>query len=175
MAIKKAKRWGDTKCGRYVSDVDRFAQVDNKDRRVSLEDVLSTSPIVEYLKDSAQRRNISVSLRFEQIFLYVMFYDLLKGVIIPNRGSIREKKAKLRLNKDEQVKFPKIYMHPLLKKLMRNDAQKRRMSVSFYVYFILIIYKLRMNISLVTSISPPIFKMIKSIKYKLKPEVSLAK
>jgi len=142
MAVKKAKRWCKTKCGRYVSDVDRFAQVDNEDRRVSLEDIFSTVSMVEYIKASAQRKNVSVSLRFEQIFLYVMFHDLLKGVILPMRKK-HVKDAKLIVLKEDRKKFPKIYMHPVFKKLLQEDALRRGMSLSFYVYHLLLVYKVR--------------------------------
>ena len=148
MAVKKAKRWCNTKCGRYVSDIDRFAQVENKDRRVRLEDIRSTSSTVEYLRASAQEKNISLSLCFEQIFLQVMFYDLLRCVIIPTRRQY-VKKAKLITHKRDRVKFPKIYMHPVFKKLLQEDAHKRRMSLSFYIYHMLLAHKRRENIDVI--------------------------
>lgn len=143
MAIKKAKRWGNTKCGRWVSDIDRFNQIENKDRRVVLGRAMSSVLVVHFLKSSAKRKNVSISLRFEQIFLYVMFYDLLDGVVLPVRNTSSRIYVQLILNKEDKVKFPKIYMHPVFKKILKEDARRRGMSISFYIYHLLLVYQIK--------------------------------
>lgn len=141
MAIKNARRWGKSKCGRSVTIEERFFQVENKDRRVQVGRIYCTSDLIGYLRLCAEDKNISMSFMFEKIFLESILGEWVETVRIPKTNKSSRKYVKLMLKEGEKMKFPKIYMHPVFLEMLKLEAQNKRMSLSLYVYNTLLAYK----------------------------------
>lgn len=164
--VKSSKSWCKSKRGRWVNDEDRWNQNYeediNKRLRIGGRDVVADKRDVAYLKESARRKGVSVSCRFEQIVSEVFFFEFLRSsvhlMVVNNKGKSQRRRY-LRPVPEYRVTFPKLTLHPVYIDMLEKEKEKREVYLPMILHLVIQEYRRRYPIYVSVSNTHPFFKL----------------
>jgi len=145
--VKMSKRWCRASSSWDIPIEEKFYKKEDENKRVYFPEIKMRKNDFVYLCAAAKRHGVTNSCELETILTRAFTYGMLCNDVILLRQN-GEKQKRISVGNDRLVRKRRFMVHPSFVRLIKREAEERKISISLLVYTIFLIYKERFPIHL---------------------------